>query len=150
MTLRTAVSDFLAQKSLALAGASRSGQGFGNVVLKELRSKGYEVILIHPEASEIQGIPCYSSLRQVGEKVGGLVVVVPPEQTEKLVEEAAQAGISRIWMQQGAESPAAVAACEKHGIQAIHGECILMFAEPTAFVHKCHRWVWGLLGKLPK
>jgi hypothetical protein len=31
------------QKRLALAGASRSGRGFGNAVLKELTAKGYEV-----------------------------------------------------------------------------------------------------------
>jgi hypothetical protein len=31
----------------------------------------------------------------------------------------------------------------------VHGECILMFAQPSSF-HRLHRWVWGLLGKLPR
>jgi predicted CoA-binding protein len=32
--------------------------------------------------------------------------------------------------------------------QTVAGECILMFAKPTG-VHKAHRWVWGVLGRLP-
>lgn len=150
MTSITTISDFLAQKSLALAGVSRSGKGFGNAVLKELRSKGYDILPVHPEASEIQGISCNSNLKEIADKVEGLVVVVPPEQTERLVAEAAETGIKRIWMQQGSESQAAIDACKKHGIQVIHGECILMFAEPTAFIHRFHRWIRSLLGKLPK
>ena len=27
---------------------------------------------------------------------------------------------------------------------------MLMFAQPQKFLHKPHRWVWGLMGKLPK
>ena len=32
---------------------SRSGKKFGNVVGKELKTKGYEIFPIHPEAKEI-------------------------------------------------------------------------------------------------
>jgi predicted CoA-binding protein len=66
------------------------------------------------------------------------------------VRDAAAAGIRRVWMQQGAESEAAIRFCAENGISAVHGECILMFAEPAAFYHRMHRWVWGLLGKLPR
>jgi len=27
---------------------------------------------------------------------------------------------------------------------------MLMFAKPQKFYHKPHRWVWGMIGKLPK
>ena len=149
MTTREAVDGFLAQKTLALAGVSRSGRKFGNAVLKDLRRKGYEVLPVHPEAAAIDGTRCYRSLAELPNAVGGLVLVVPPPQTEKLVEEAADAGIRRVWMQQGAESPAAVRICEERGIDAIHGECILMFAEPAGFVHRAHRWIRKVCGKLP-
>ena len=32
---------------------------------------------------------------------------------------------------------------------AVHGECIMMFAQPTG-VHRFHRWLWQVMGKLPK
>ncbi|NOY06371.1 MAG: CoA-binding protein, partial [Chlorobi bacterium] len=62
---------------------------------------------------------------------------------------AAENGIRRIWMQQGAESEEAIRFCEEHGINVVHGECIMMFMEDPAFMHRAHRWVWKLLGKLP-
>lgn len=148
MTTRSSVDQFLSENTLALAGASRSGKKFGNAVVKDLTKKGYELLLVHSEANEIEGLKCYSDLSELPEQVGGLVLVVPPEQTEKIVQQATAVGIRKIWMQQGSESPEAVKFCEDNGINAIHGECILMFAQPTG-IHKFHRWIWGLIGKLP-
>jgi len=107
------------------------------------------VIPVHPEAETIEGEQCYSSLSELPERVGGLLVVVPPSETEKVVKEASAAGIRRVWMQQGAESEAAIEYCEQEGMSVVHGECILMFAQPTG-VHKFHHWLWGLFGKLPR
>jgi predicted CoA-binding protein len=149
MTTRSAVDGFLASRRLALAGASRGGKKFGNAVLKTLAAKGYDVAVVHPEAAEIDGVPCYRSLGDLPDGVEGLVLVVPPAQTATLVREAAAAGIPRIWMQQGSASRDAVAFCREHGIDVVHGECILMFAEPTG-IHRLHRWLWGLFGKLPR
>jgi hypothetical protein len=52
-------------------------------------------------------------------------------------------------MQQGLASPAAIRHCEGHGAQVVHDECLLIFAEPARFIHRAHRWVWGLLGDPP-
>jgi predicted CoA-binding protein len=134
---------------MALAGVSRSGRGFGNAVLKDLSRKGYEVLPVHPEASEIGGVRCYPSLGDLPKQPGGLVLVVPPDQTEKLVREAHETGIGRVWMQQGAESEAAIRYCEQHDLDVVHGECIMMFAEPKG-IHRAHRWLRGVLGKLPQ
>jgi predicted CoA-binding protein len=150
MATKAAVSDFLAQRTLAVVGASRKGSKFGNTAYKELKAKGYKVIPVNPHAEIIEGDPCYPSLSALPETADGVVIVVPPSETEKVVRDAAAAGIRRVWMQQGAESQAAIRFCEERGISAIHGECILMFADPTAFHHRLHRWAWGMLGKLPQ
>jgi len=150
MSTQTLVTDFLAQRKLAVVGISRNGKGFGNVIYKELRARGYQVFAVHPQASEINGSACSPSVRQLPEPVGGVVIVVPPRETEKVVQEVAQAGIPRIWMQQGSESSAAIRHCEDNGVRVVHGHCILMFLEPAAFLHRFHRWLWGVLGKLPR
>jgi len=149
MTRQDAVDDFLSQKTLALVGASRSGKKFGNAILKELKAKGYEVLPVHPEAKEIQGTPCFASLAVLPKPVGGVVLVVPPRQAETLIEEAVKAGIPRVWLQQGSSSPEVLALCARKGLTVIHGECILMFAQPAGGVHRFHHWLWGVLGKLP-
>jgi len=144
------VSDFLSQRKLALVGISRSGKKFGNMVLKDLAAKGYQVHPVHPAAGEIDGHRCWPNLLELPERVGGVVTVVPPSETEKVLRDVVKAGIPRVWMQQGSESPAALRYCEENGISAVHGYCIMMFAEPTAFFHRAHRWVARVFGKTPQ
>ncbi len=145
-----AVSDFLAQRELALVGLSRGGKKFGNMIFKELRAKGYQIYPVHPHATEIGGQPCWPSVLDLPVKVGGVVVVVPPSEAEKVVCDIVKVGIPRVWLQQGSASTEAVRLCRENGINVIQGECILMFAEPAAFFHRVHRWIWRLLGKLPR
>ena len=148
MTSQESVDGFLALDTIAIAGVSRSGKGFGNAVLRDLTGKGYEILPVHPEAQEVGGVPCSPSLAELPKPVAGLVLVVPPAQSERLAREAKEAGIGRIWMQQGAESPEAIRYCEENGIDVVHGECIMMFAQPTG-IHRFHRWLNGIFGKLP-
>lgn len=149
MTTRQRVDDFLAQKKMAVVGVSSTGRKFGNMAWKELAARGYDVFPVHPRAESIGGKRCWRSLAELPAGVGAVLISVPPGETEKVVREVAAARIPRVWMQQGSQSADAIRFCEENGITVVSGECILMFAEPTAFFHKVHRWVWGLLGKLP-
>ncbi len=149
MTSRALVSDFVSQRHLALVGMSRRKGKFGNAAYRELTAKGYTVYPVHPEARTIEGARCWPSLAALPGPVGGVLVVVPPAQTARVVEEAAAVGIRRVWMQQGAESAEAIRRCEELGIAAVHHECILMFVEPPGWFHGLHRGLWRLLGKLP-
>ncbi len=148
MTTRAAVDSFVSQPTLALVGASRSGRKFGNYACRELLKKGYRVYPIHPSAATIEGVRSYERFADLPERVEAVLVTVPPARAADVVREAAQAGIHRVWLQQGASSPAVLEVCREVGVEAISGECILMFASPTSF-HKVHHWAWKLLGKMP-
>ena len=148
VTMQT-VDDFIAQKKLAVVGVSRNKQKFGNTVYRELKEKGYTVYPVNPYAEKIGDDTCYASLNDLPETVDGAVLVLKPEQTEAVVRDAKEAGITRIWMQQGAESGAAIEFCEQNGIPVISKLCILMFAEPVASFHKIHRFFKNLFGRMP-
>ena len=150
MTTQTAVNDFVGQRSLAVVGVSRQPKKFGTYAYKELKKRGYRVFPVNPQAETIEGDPCFPNLSALPERVGGVVVIVPPNQVEQVVRDAAAAGIKRVWMQQGATSPEAIKICEENRISEVHGECILMFAGKVESVHRLHRWVWKILGKLPQ
>ena len=149
MTSKAAVMDFIKQRSLAVVGVSRSGRKFGNLAYRDLKAKGYDLVPVHPEAETLEGDRCVRSLARLPSPVGGVLVVVPPDQAERVVGEAVAAGIPRVWLQPGAESVAAIRLAESRGMSVIAGECILMFAEPAGFGHRAHRWVMGVLGRLP-
>jgi predicted CoA-binding protein len=143
------VRDFVAQKRLALAGASRSGKKFGNVILRELKERGYDVVPVHPEAAELEGLACARSLAELEGRVDGLVVVTPPLEAVRLVGEAAAAGVRRVWLQQGAGSDEAARVARERSVSLVHGHCLLMFLPEVRGLHRFHRGLWRLLGKLP-
>jgi uncharacterized protein len=149
LTTMAGITKFLDQKTLAIVGVSRSEKKFSNRLYKVLKSKGYQIFGVNPNTDSIDGESCFSNIQSLPQQVNGVVIVVPPNQTEKVVKDAVAAGINHIWIQQGAESPGAIDFCKKNGINVIHNHCILMFAEPS-LPHKCHRYVWKALGKLPK
>ena len=148
MTSATSVNAFIREPALALVGVSRSGKKFGNLALRELRSKGYRVYPIHRDAREIDGVTCYRHFSDLPEHVDAVLVVVPPAEAAAVVKDAAAAGIHHVWLQQGAGSPAVLHACADLGLDAVAGECILMFTQPASY-HRVHRWLWKALGRLP-
>ncbi len=118
--------------------------------MKELKAKGYTTYPVNPNAKEIDGEKCYKSLKTLPEKVDGAVIVVPPAEAVKAVKDAVEAGINKVWFQQGSQSDNAIRFCQANGVSAVYGECILMFAEPVAGFHKFHRTVKKIFGKIPK
>ena len=121
------IEQFLSGKVFAVAGASSDRSKYGNKVLRSYQQAGLEVYGIHPRETLIEGAPSFAKLAQLPERIDGLSIVTPPAVTEKLVEEAAAAGVKRLWMQPGAESPAAIARAQQLGLEVIAGgPCLLV------------------------
>jgi predicted CoA-binding protein len=121
------IEQFLSGRVFAVAGASTDRSKYGNKVLRCYQQAGRKVYAIHPREKEIEGAACFAKLAELPEKIDGLSIVTPPAVTERLVEEAPAAGVKRLWMQPGAESPAAIARAEQLGLDVIAGgPCVLV------------------------
>ncbi len=141
------IKDFIQGKRFALVGASRSGKKFGNTILLELRQRGYQIFVVHPEAKEIDGVPCYPNLAALEGKVDGVLICVPPRQAEQAVREAVAAGIKKVWLQPGAESKQVLAAAKELGVTPVNGKCIIMYAQPVRSFHIFHQLFARLTGQ---
>lgn len=119
------IDEFLIQEKIAVVGASSDSNKVGNKVFRKLLSRGFTVYPVNPFATSVEGVTSYPSLKDLPEKVDGIVLVVPPSVTDKIVQEALDLGIERIWMQPGAESEEAVKVCQEKGICYIARECIM-------------------------
>jgi uncharacterized protein len=142
-----AVQVFIGHKRIALAGASRSGKKFGNMAYKELTERGYEVYLLHPEAKEIDGVQCYPSLADLEGKVDSVLLSLPASQGEAVLRQAAQAGIKRVWLQQGADNGELIRLGQELDLELVSGKCILMYAPPVRSFHNFHRLFMKLIGQ---
>ena len=127
MEIQERIEAFLAGESFAVAGASRNREKYGNKVLRSYLQAGLRAWPVHPTEEAIEGVTCVPNLASLTEAVHGLSIITPPKITEQLVEAAGEAGITRIWMQPGAENDAAIARAEELGIDCIHsGPCLLV------------------------
>ncbi|MBI1390163.1 MAG: CoA-binding protein [bacterium] len=140
-------SQFTSLHRLAIAGVSRN-EKFGNTIHRELTRRGYDAVAVNPNLSEFDGGPCYPDLKSIPGGVEGVVVATSPHNALNVLRDAAECGIRYAWVQQGGGSNEAKSYCDEHGIEAVFGECILMYAGKPTGIHAFHRWLWGLMGRL--
>ena len=127
MTIQEKIEQFLASPAFGVVGASSNRDKYGNKVLRCYQQNQRRAIPVHPAEKQVEGIACVSSVADLPDDVASISVITPPAVTEKVVELAATKGIANVWMQPGAESPAAVKFCEEQGINVIaDGSCVLV------------------------
>jgi len=155
-TLESKVTDFLAQKRIAVVGVSRNKPGAASLIYHKLKQAGYQVFAVNPNASTFEGDACYPDVKSIPRPVDGVVIVTRPALSEEVVRQCADASVPRVWMHQslgrGATSVSQEAEqfCRDHSITVIAGACPMMFCQPVDFGHKCMRWMLRLTGGLPK
>ncbi|MFG0251566.1 MAG: CoA-binding protein [Phycisphaerales bacterium JB038] len=127
MTLQERINAFFESGPWAVVGASTDREKYGNKVLRSYQQNSRTVYPVNPKAAEVEGLKAYPDLSSLPESVHGVSIITPPKVTERIVEEAAAAGIKHLWMQPGAESEAAVARAQELGLNVIAGDaCVLV------------------------
>lgn len=109
-----------------VVGVSRNPEKYGSKVYFDLKNSGYEVYPINPNAKEISGNKCYATLSDLPKKPDVVDIVVPPAATERIVKEAAELGIVKVWMQPGSESNKAIDFCKKNDILVLYNVCVII------------------------
>ena len=122
------VKDFLKQRRFAVAGSFRNESKYAYRILKTLKKKGYEVYPVNPRLTEVDGLTCYPSVKEIPESVDVVDIVTQPQITEKIVRECKEKGISRVWIQPGAESQTVVEFCKDNNIEVVYNLCVMMNA----------------------
>jgi predicted CoA-binding protein len=121
------ISDFVNRRLWAVVGVSQDRRKFGNRIFRSLRDAGYVVYPVNRKGGEVEGAKAYRTLADLPERPEVIDVVVPPAVTEQIVKEAQALGLSRIWMQPGAQSQAAIDYCHEHGIQVVYEACAMVW-----------------------
>lgn len=147
---RKNIDEFLQLRNIAVVGVSRNKDKFGNMIYRELRSAGYEVMAVNPNADMVEGDRCYAGLGALPVKPDGIILVVPPVQGIEIVEDAARSGIRNIWVQPGANSSQIDQRLSELDLVAVSGECIFLYLEPVKSVHAVHRFFRRIFGKMPE
>lgn len=127
---RALIDECVNERVWAVVGASTSPAKWGYRIYVALKASGYRVYPVNPRAKAIDGDPCYPSLAALPETPGVVDVVVPPKLGLGVADEAAAAGIARIWFQPGAESAENIAHARALGLKTVAHACALVERKP--------------------
>ena len=91
-------------KAIALVGASNDPSKYGNKILLNLKSKGFNVIPINTKENEIDGSTSYKSVTDMKDCPSIINFVVPPNIGIEITKDLVEKGYDNFWYQPGAES----------------------------------------------
>lgn len=114
--------------ALALVGASRRPEKYGNIILRNMLGKGFKVVPINSAESEIEGQTSYPNLtaaRKI-EAIDLVVYVVPPPRTLNSLKEAGELGLKKVWLQPGAGDDRTREYLEREGFEFLQDECVMV------------------------
>ncbi len=116
--------------TVAVVGATDSRHKFGSTIYRDLKAKGFTVYAVNPRRRTVDGDRAYPDLASLPVTPTIVNIVVPPEQTLKVIEQARELGLSNVWIQPGAADAAVRDYVSRHGMNALIDACIMVQARP--------------------
>lgn len=114
--------------TVAVVGATDNPSKYGYVIYRDLKRKGITVYPINPRRATVDGDRAYPSLREMPVKPTIVNVVVPPEVTVTVLEDCLALELRNVWLQPGAESPAALTFLQEHEFNYLANACIMVMS----------------------
>jgi len=111
---------------IAVVGASANPEKYGNIIVKNLSAKGYEVLPVNPREKVIEGLTVYKDVASVPRPIHLVNFVTPPAVTLSVLQEIASQGIEAVWFQEGSDDEKVLEYAKAHFPTVIHGACIMV------------------------
>jgi predicted CoA-binding protein len=112
-------------KTIAVVGLSsrRSRPSYG--VSEYMQSRGYRIIPVNPNETEVLGEKAYASLDEIPGRVDIVDVFRRSEFVPEIVDAAIRIGAQGVWMQEGVVNDDAAARARAAGLEVVMDHCIL-------------------------
>ena len=114
---------------IALVGASNDPKKYGNKILLDLVSKGYNVVPINSIEDTIAGIKSYKNVLDLKESPSIINFVVSPEIGFEITKELVENNYDNFWYQPGAESKEISSYLIENSKNFIDDKCIMVEAK---------------------
>lgn len=85
----------LSARSIAVIGASPNPTGIGGIILRNLLAMKYsgELYAVNPKYTELEGVPCFPSVKNIGRNIDLAVVATPADSVPGVIKECGEADI---------------------------------------------------------
>jgi predicted CoA-binding protein len=110
----------MSKPTVAVLGASRDRQKYGNKSLRAHLQQGYDVYPVNPRESEIEGLKCYPNLAAIPvPHLNRITVYLPPKIGIDMLEEIKARGADEVWLNPGSDSPELLSRAGQLGLNVI-------------------------------
>lgn len=106
-------------KTIAIIGASKDRNKFGNKAVRAFLQQGYEVYPVNPREETIEGLRAFKSIADVPVRPQKISVYLPPPVLLRVLPEIAARGCDEFWLNPGTESDEVLAEAERLGLNVI-------------------------------
>ena len=111
-------------RSIAVVGLSANWYRPSYFAAKYMMEHGYRIFPVNPAYDSVLGQKCYSSVRDIPERVDMVDCFRRSEEIPAIAEDAAAIGAKFLWMQLGVENPQARARAEAAGLEVVDNRCV--------------------------
>ncbi len=112
-------------RTIAVVGLSSNTWRASHSVSAYMQEKGYRIIPVNPNETEVLGEKVYASLADVPEKFELVNVFRRSEEAGAVVDEAIRTGAKAVWLQEGVIDNAAAKRALEAGLLVVMDRCIL-------------------------
>ncbi len=112
-------------KTIAVVGLSSNKYRPSNGVASFMLQKGYKVIPVNPNESEVFGVKSYSDLKSCGEKIDLVDIFRRSDEAGTVVDDAIAIGARAVWLQEGVIDKSAAKRAEDAGLLVVMDRCWL-------------------------
>jgi predicted CoA-binding protein len=110
----------MANKSVAIVGASSDRSKYGNKSVRAHAAQGWDVYPVNPKGGKIEGLTAYSSVKDVPvERLDRVSMYLPPELAVKVLDEIAEKGCEELFLNPGSDASEVVERAQELGLNAI-------------------------------
>ena len=110
-------------KTIALVGASTNPQRASHAVMRYMMDRGYRVIPVNPNETEICGQKAYASVKDIPEPVDMVDIFRRSEDTDPIIDEAIAVGAKSIWLQLAIINEEGAKRAEAAGLKVVMDRC---------------------------
>ncbi|MEW6211185.1 MAG: CoA-binding protein [Acidobacteriota bacterium] len=112
-------------RTIAVVGLSSNPSRASRGVSAYMQSRGYRIIPVNPNETEVLGERAYSRLEDVPERIDLVNIFRRSEEAGLHVDEAIRIGARAVWLQENVIDPEAAERAARAGLMVVMDRCIL-------------------------
>lgn len=120
------IKDFINRRTWAIVGYSDDASKYGHRIFHDLTRAGYHVHPVNPKGGTASGVRIHESVAELPEGIEVVDFVIPADIGLEVIQQCADNGLTRVWLQPGAESQDLIRKGQDLNLELVYNHCVMV------------------------